>query len=188
MKDWQKVLGSGNLLLVPTSIGKGAAGKFFLLNTSGRDSITEAAAREVTDVHDIRVRRADNSVLKPDALTIVFAGIHQEIDQEASIAVLSNLSNLSNRLGIEVSEQIGYPLLRLEALQLDYRDDLIKVTTRRTSLCPAPTALHKAGPQATPLKRRIQRYRVLCPLCCHSQREFAVAFAAACSSYHQLIS
>lgn len=127
MKDYTQILRFGHMLLVPTSIGD-APGKLFLLDSGAfTNLITPAAAREVTKVHgDPRttVRGLSGSVKDvyvADKAILQFGHLRQENQGLVSF----DLTHTSDSLGTEVSGTLGFTLLRVLDIKIDYRDGLV---------------------------------------------------------------
>lgn len=130
MKDWQRIYRTGHELIVPTTIGN-APKKLFILDTgAGQNLISIAAAREVTHVSSDggKVSGISGEVKKVEGtngLFIQFANVRQQIPEGLNAIDLSSNSRYS---GVEISGFIGYPILHQLVMQIDYRDNLVKVT------------------------------------------------------------
>jgi tetratricopeptide (TPR) repeat protein len=128
MKTYTPVLRFGHMLLVPTKIND-VPGKLFLIDSGAfNNMITPDAAREVTKVHakeDMTVKGVSGKVNKLyDTGTVVleFGGLLQKnVDMGAF-----DFSNTSRAIGTEVSGTIGFPVLNLLKLRIDYRDALVE--------------------------------------------------------------
>ena len=127
MKDYTRVFRFGHMLLVPTSIGDGPA-KLFLLDTGDLiNQITPAAAREVTKVHgdsDTIVHGLSGSVKKvysADKAVLQFGHLKQE-NQDL---IAFDLTHISDDIGTEISGTLGFVLLRMLDVKIDYRDGLV---------------------------------------------------------------
>ncbi len=128
MKSYTQVYRFGHHLLVPTMIGKSPLSKLFLLDSGGFSNlISVSAAGEVTKVHrdsDTTVRGISGKVEKvysADKAVLQFGHLRQE-NQDL---VAFDLNSLSNNDGTEVSGILGFALLRLLDIKLDYRDGLV---------------------------------------------------------------
>ena len=128
MKSYTQVYRFGHDLLVPTFIAKSSTPKFFLLDSGGFGNlITPAAAREVTKVHrdsDTTVKGLNGTVknvFSADKAVLQFGHLRQE-NQDL---VAFDLSHISDNLGTEVSGILGFALLRLLDVKIDYRDGLV---------------------------------------------------------------
>jgi predicted aspartyl protease len=127
MKDYTRVFRFGHMLLVPTSIGNGPA-KLFLLDTGAvSNHITPAAAREITKVHgdsDTTVHGLSgsvNKVFRADKAVLQFGHLRQE-NQDL---IAFDLSHISDDIGTEISGTLGFVLLRMLDVKIDYRDGLV---------------------------------------------------------------
>ena len=127
MKDYTRVFRFGHMLLVPTFVGDGPA-KLFLLDTGALvNHITPAAAREVTKVHgdaDMIVHGLSGSVNKvysADKAVLQFGHLKQENQDLVSF----DLTHFSDDIGTEISGTLGFVLLRMLEVKIDYRDGLV---------------------------------------------------------------
>jgi hypothetical protein len=126
MQSYTRVFRFGHLLLVPTTIG-GAPGKLFLLDSGAfNNHITPAAAREVT-----KVRNSDtivhglsgsvNKVYSADKAVLEFGRLKQENQDLLTF----DLTGISDRVGTEISGTLGFGVLRMLDVKIDYRDGLV---------------------------------------------------------------
>jgi len=127
MKSYTQVLRFGHMLLVPTAIGE-VPGKLFLLDSGAfTNSITPAAAREVTKIHgDPRVTVKGlsgtvKSVYSADRAVLQFGHLREE-NQDL---IAFDLTHMSDHTGTEISGILGFTLLRLLDVKIDYRDGLV---------------------------------------------------------------
>jgi tetratricopeptide (TPR) repeat protein len=127
MKSYTGVLLFGHDLLVPTSIGK-VPSKLFLLDTGALiNFISPAAAREVTKVHneaDVTVEGISGRVDKvytANKAVLQFGRLRQENQDITAF----DTAPLSDDLGTEVSGFLGFVMLRMLEIKIDYRDALI---------------------------------------------------------------
>ncbi len=130
MKSFTPVFRFGHMLLVRTWLNN-APPKLFLLDTGAFDNmITPEAAREVT-----KIRGDDSDVIKglngkvakvytADKVKIRFAHFSQE--REDLIAF--DLSNISDGAGTEISGTLGFAMLWVLDIKIDYRDGLVNFT------------------------------------------------------------
>jgi len=127
MKTYAAVFRFGHMLLVPTKIND-VSGKLFLIDSGAfNNTITPDAAREVTKVHanyDTTVKGVSgqvNKVYDTGAVVLEFGGLRQRnIDMLAF-----DFSKISRSVGTELSGTIGFPVLNLLRLRIDYRDALV---------------------------------------------------------------
>jgi tetratricopeptide (TPR) repeat protein len=127
MKSYSQVYRFGHALLVPTRIGD-APGKLFLLDTgSFSNLITPAAASEVTKVHGdsrLMVKGISGSVkdvYRADKAVIRFGHLRQENQDLPAF----DLTSTSDGISTEVSGILGFTLLHLLDIKIDYRDGLV---------------------------------------------------------------
>ena len=127
MKSYSPVYRFGHMLLVPTTIGDTSA-KLFLLDTGAFNNlISPAAAAEVTKVRgdsDTRVRGVSGSVknvYRADKAVIQFGHLRQQNEDLVSF----DLTHQSDVIGTEVSGILGFAMLRLLEVKIDYRDGLV---------------------------------------------------------------
>ncbi len=127
MKSYTGVLLFGHDLLVPTSIGK-VSSKLFLLDTGSLfNFISPAAAREVTKVHtegDVTVEGISGRVDKvytANKAVLQFGRLRQENQDITAF----DTTPLSDDLGTEVSGFLGFAMLHMLEIKIDYRDALI---------------------------------------------------------------
>ena len=130
MQSYTRVLRFGHDLLVPTKIGD-VAGKLFLLDTGAfNNSISPAAAREVTKVHndpDTIVKGISGSVKNvytANKAVLQFGHLRQENQELTAFDTV----RFSEDDGIEVSGFLGFVMLHLLDIKIDYRDALVDFT------------------------------------------------------------
>jgi tetratricopeptide (TPR) repeat protein len=126
MKDYTRIFRFGHQLLVPTSVNEHPY-KLFLLDTGAfDDTITPEAARETTKVHtDDRLHVKGFSgeikdVYVADDVTLAFGHFKQRRN-----LVSFDMTNASNSIGTEVSGTLGFGMLFLLDIKIDYRDGLV---------------------------------------------------------------
>jgi len=126
MHSYIQIFRMGHMLLVPTTVNESAS-KLFLLDTGAFDNtITPAAAREVTKVH--RAPRIDvhglngevGKVYVADNVMVDFGHLRQQVPHMVSI----DMTRVSRRAGTEISGTLGMAMLGLLKVRLDYRDGL----------------------------------------------------------------
>ena len=127
MEDYTTVFRFDHMLLVPTTLN-GFPPKLFLMDTgSDHNYISLQAAREVTKVHedfDTHVRGLNGRVKKifrADKVTLSF-GRYKHEDQDV---VVFDHSSLSREAGTEISGTLGFALLQMLKIKIDYRDGLV---------------------------------------------------------------
>jgi Aspartyl protease len=132
MADWTKVYRIGHSMLVPTFVDESKA-LLFELDTGAFTNILSLRAG----------LKADSIVPEEDALRVrglsgeaktVYSGkatlSFGHLQQTDPAIVILNLSNVSGHTGIEVSGFLGYTMLRLLDVKLDYRDGLVNFEYR----------------------------------------------------------
>lgn len=127
MQSYTRVFRFGHMLLVPTAIDD-VQGKLFLIDSGAlMNDITPAAAREITKVHgdsNTIVKGLSGSVknvYRADKAILQFGHLRQE-NQDL---VAFDLTHISDHVGTEISGTLGFVILRLLDLKIDYRDGLV---------------------------------------------------------------
>ncbi|MGA9475253.1 MAG: aspartyl protease family protein [Terriglobales bacterium] len=127
MHSYTPIFLFGHNVLVPTKIGD-VPYKLFLLDSGAfRNSISPAAAREVTKVgidpnmHVKGVSGSVNKVFNANKATFTFGHLRQE-NQDI---VAFDTTSISDSIGTEVSGFLGFTMLRLLDIKIDYRDALV---------------------------------------------------------------
>jgi tetratricopeptide (TPR) repeat protein len=130
IKSYSGVYRVGHMLLIPTSLNDKPP-KLFLIDTGAFDNmINTDAAKEVTKIRSdehVRVKGLSGDVAKvytADKVKIRFSRFQQ--DREDLIAF--DLSNISNNAGTEVSGTLGFAMLRMLDIKIDYRDGMVDFT------------------------------------------------------------
>jgi tetratricopeptide (TPR) repeat protein len=128
MKSFTQVFRIGHNLLVPTFIANLPVSKLFILDTGGFNNlISTSAAAEVTKVHGDShttvkgVSGSVKNVYRADKAMLAFGHLRQENED----LVAFDLTSLSNNVGTEVSGLLGFAMLRLLEIKIDYRDGLV---------------------------------------------------------------
>jgi tetratricopeptide (TPR) repeat protein len=139
MQSYTKVYRFGHSLLVPTLVGNESESKLFLLDTGAFDNvITLDAAGEVTRLrgdHGTRIKGLNGSVDKvyrADKALIKFGHLQQHNQDLVAL----DLSHTSDQIGTEVSGMLGFVMLRLLEIKIDYRDGLVDFTYDPTRFGP----------------------------------------------------
>jgi len=130
MKSYTSIYRFGHDLLIPTKIGDKPA-KLFLLDTGSVGNMISAdAAREIT-----KVDRDSHAVLKglSGSVTKVYTARKAVLQfghlrQENQEMLAFDLSSISNHAGTEVSGTLGFAMLHLLEIKIDYRDGLVDFT------------------------------------------------------------
>ncbi len=127
MKNWEMVYRVGHMMIVPASLNSKTRRLFIIDTGAFRTSISPSAAREVTKVHEdanSRVHGISGSVAnvyRGDKITVQFAHLQQEMDDILSF----DNTGISRNLGTEISGFLGFDLLHLLVVKIDYRDGLM---------------------------------------------------------------
>jgi hypothetical protein len=127
MQSYTKIFRFGHMLVAPTAVGD-AQGKLFLLD-SGADMncIAPAAAREVTKVHGDSytivhgLSGSVKNVYRADRAVLQFGHLRQENQHLVSF----DLTHISDDVGTEISGTLGFVILRMLDIKIDYRDGLV---------------------------------------------------------------
>jgi tetratricopeptide (TPR) repeat protein len=126
-KSYSPVFRFGHMLLIPTRIND-LPPKLFLIDTGAfSDTISPAAAREVTKVRgesNIQVKGlngAVKNVFTADNLTLTFSHFRQP----ARDMVAFDTTRISNSSGVEISGMLGFAMLYQMEVKIDYRDGLV---------------------------------------------------------------
>ena len=127
MKSFSSVYRFGHALLIPTRIGNSEP-KLFLIDTGGFGNlISPEAAKEVTKVRAdpyTTVRGISGSVKEvksADKVVLQFGHFRQQNEDVVSF----DLSSMSRSTGTEVSGMLGFTLLHILKMTIDYRDGLV---------------------------------------------------------------
>jgi tetratricopeptide (TPR) repeat protein len=116
----------GHFLLLPTEVGKKAAGLFVIDSGSNANTISPELARSIPEMRAFNSPMSGasgvvNSAFIADDATLRFA----KINRNDRISTL-DLHSVSKDLGIEVSGQIGFSAMANMKLMIDYRDGLVQ--------------------------------------------------------------
>ena len=127
MASWTKVFRFGHSMLVPTSVNDSKFMLFGLDTGSSSNILSARAGRQVSKVSSddtIRVLGLNgevNKVYSSDKATLRFGHL-----QQPTLGILTlDLSTLSRHTGTEVSGLLGFEMLRVLEVKLDYRDGLV---------------------------------------------------------------
>lgn len=126
MANWTKVFRFGHELLIPTYVNDSKPLLFLIDTGSFTNLLSVRAARQVTKVADssVQVRGLSGAVKKVysgEQATLTFSHFRQNNQQIVTI----DLSDLCRRTGTEVSGILGFNVLRLLEIKIDYRDGLV---------------------------------------------------------------
>jgi tetratricopeptide (TPR) repeat protein len=127
MAAYQQIFRFGHSLLIPTAVNS-LPYKLFLIDTGAFDNtISPEAGREASKLYsdpNMRVKGlsgAVSEVFRVDNVTLTFG----HFQQRKQGLVAFDLTNISNSLGTEVSGTLGFAMLRLLDMKIDYRDGLV---------------------------------------------------------------
>ena len=126
MQKWTTVYRVGHNMIVPTALNNKRM-RLFIIDTGAQStSISPGAAREVTKVFgsDASVKGVSGNVSNVylgNSVTFRFAHIQQEHPNVLSF----DMSGLSQHAGTEISGLIGFDMLGLLVVKIDYRDGLM---------------------------------------------------------------
>jgi len=128
MKSYTPVAQFHHQLLVRTQVNSGSTRLFLLDTGSMMNTISPAAAKEVTKVsgdstmHVKGLNGEVKNVFSGDDITLTFGSLRQRnLD-----IVAFDTSRISNSMGTEVSGILGFAMLRMLDLKIDYRDGLVE--------------------------------------------------------------
>lgn len=126
-KSFTPIYRFNHMLLIPTRINE-LPSKLFLIDTGAfSDTISPAAAREVTKVRsdsDFQVKGVNGAVknvFTADDLTLTFSNFKQP----ARDMVAFDTTSISRSAGTEISGMLGFAMLYQMDLKIDYRDGLV---------------------------------------------------------------
>jgi tetratricopeptide (TPR) repeat protein len=127
MKDYTPIFRINHMLLIPTILN-GSVSKLFLIDTGAFSNfVAPAAAREVTHVVDdphMHVKGISGNVkdvYSANKLTLTFSNLRQENQDMVSV----DMKNMSDGAGTEISGSLGFIMLRMLDIKIDYRDALV---------------------------------------------------------------
>jgi len=127
MKGFTPFFRFGHQMLIPTRVNE-LPPRLFLVDTGAfSNTIAPAAAKEATKLHsdsNMRVKGLNgsvNEVFTADDLTLTFSHYRQR----ARDMVAFDTKGISDRTGTEVSGMLGFAMLRMMDIKIDYRDGLI---------------------------------------------------------------
>jgi hypothetical protein len=131
MQSYDKFYRFGHEILLPTMVNTTGNSRLFLVDTGGYDvTLSTDLARQVTKVHNdeytILKGLSGNVkyVYRADSVKLAFA----HFILPAQDVVSFDMSDVSNDTGTEVSGILGFSLLWLLDMKIDYRDGLIGFT------------------------------------------------------------
>lgn len=130
MKDYTPIFEFGHGLLIPTSVNSSPA-KLFMIDTGAFDNeLSLAEAKEVTKVsteYADEVRGLSGkvkTVYSASNATIQFSNVRQQREDLITI----DLTRVSDDFGTEISGVLGFAMLWMLDMKIDYRDGLVNFT------------------------------------------------------------
>lgn len=130
LKDYTRVFRFGHMLLIPTRVNKSLP-MLFLIDTGAFDnSITPEAAKQVTKISgdDLDTIKGISGEVKKvyvaHKANLQFSNFRQ--DREDLITF--SLDAMSNSIGTELSGILGFRMLFMMDIKIDYRDGLVDFT------------------------------------------------------------
>jgi tetratricopeptide (TPR) repeat protein len=127
MQEYSPIFRFGHTLLIPTMLNDSVS-KLFVIDTGAAgNSVSPDAAREVTKVtRDPRLMvgglsGAVKNVYRGDEITLTFANLKKHNQDIMAF----DTKNISDSVGTEVSGFLGYPMLSILDMKIDYRDGLV---------------------------------------------------------------
>jgi hypothetical protein len=127
MENWTRVFRFGHQLLIPTRVNDSSQMLFVIDTGAFANTLSTNAARKSTKVYEDerRVVRGIsgkvNRVYTANRAKLQFSHFQQE-NQDV---VTFDLSKFSANTGIEISGALGFNLLRVLEMKIDYRDGLV---------------------------------------------------------------
>jgi tetratricopeptide (TPR) repeat protein len=127
MQSYTRIFRINHMLLIPTNLNNSAT-KLFLIDTGAFNNIISPdAAREVTHVssdehmHVKGISGDVKNVYSGDELTLTFANMRQKNQDIVAL----DMKSISDGAGTEISGTLGFGMLRLLDMKIDYRDGLV---------------------------------------------------------------
>jgi tetratricopeptide (TPR) repeat protein len=138
MKEYTPIFHFGHMLLIPTQVNNSAPMLFAMDTGSWDNTITPDAAQQVTKIvrdTDARVRGLSGDVKNvyvADKADLKFA----HFKQDRQDLITFSLDGISNSLGTEVSGLLGFRMLYMLDIKIDYRDGLVDFTYNESGTKP----------------------------------------------------
>jgi predicted aspartyl protease len=127
MADWTPVFRFGHELLIRTRVNDSQPMLFLIDTGASVNFLSTKAARQVTKIgsdsrtHVKGVSGSVANVYRADQATLVFGHFSQKNQNIVSF----DLSTISKQTGTEISGILGFELLRMLQIKIDYRDGLV---------------------------------------------------------------
>lgn len=139
MKKYTPVFRFYHMLLIPTSVNNSPPTLFALDTGAFANTITPEAARQVTKLNrdeDLRVEGINGEVknVYTSTVSLKFAYFKREREELTTFS----LDSTSKALGTEVSGLLGFVMLYMLDIKIDYRDGLVNFTYAPLGTKPKP--------------------------------------------------
>jgi tetratricopeptide (TPR) repeat protein len=127
MKDYAMIFRFGHQLLIPTRVNKGDVRLFMIDTGAFGNSISPDAARDVTKVHEdpnMHVKGLSGNVQRvysADNVMLTFSRYYLKANDVVSF----DTTHISDTTDTEVSGFLGFSMLRVLDMKIDYRDGLV---------------------------------------------------------------
>ncbi|MGA2902664.1 MAG: aspartyl protease family protein [Candidatus Korobacteraceae bacterium] len=127
MARWTPVFRFGHAILIPTHVNDSPSMLFMIDTGSNVDMLSQRAAKQVTKIsidpnsHIKGISGNVEKVYRASQATLMFGHLAQKNQNMVTV----DLSNISRRLGTEVSGFLGFDTLHMLQLKIDYRDGLV---------------------------------------------------------------
>jgi tetratricopeptide (TPR) repeat protein len=117
----------GHFLLLPTEVGKKAAGLFVIDSGANVNTISPELARLMPEMRAFNSPMSGasgvvNSAFIADNATLRFANVNRRGERISTV----DLHSVSKNLGVEISGQIGFSAMENMKVTIDYRDGLVQ--------------------------------------------------------------
>jgi predicted aspartyl protease len=127
MKTYSRVFRFGHMLLIPTRLNDSVQTLFLIDTGSLMNAISPDAAREVTkvssdsDTHVKGINGSVKNVFRGNELTLTFGTFRQK-----NLDIIAfDTKSMSDSAGTEISGILGFTLLHMLDMKIDYRDGLV---------------------------------------------------------------
>jgi tetratricopeptide (TPR) repeat protein len=125
--SFSRAFSFGHFLLVPTEVGKKAAGLFVIDSGANANTISPEQARLIPEMRALNVQVSGasgtvNSAFIADNATLRFANVHPSGERISTV----DLHSVSKSLGVEISGQIGFSAIEEMRVSINYRDGLVQ--------------------------------------------------------------
>src|SRR5581483_2596835 len=127
MASWTPVFRFGHALLIRTSVNESPALLFMIDTGANINALSTRAASQVTKIssdpysHVKGLSGSVSNIYRANKANIVFARLAQK-NQDI---VTFDISNMSRHFGTEISGILGYEVLHMLRIEIDYRDGLV---------------------------------------------------------------